>query len=135
MKMEASIPEMMLAPCGMNCYVCYAHLRQKKACMGCRGEDACKPNHCRVCAIKTCANDHHVTFCADCDAFPCQIIKRLDKSYRDRYQISLIANANRMKEIGIEAYLAEERAKWTCSHCGGVISLHDAFCSECGEKI
>jgi predicted ATP-dependent serine protease len=27
--------------------------------------------------------------------------------------------------------LREEKLKWTCAHCGGVISLHDGYCSEC----
>jgi hypothetical protein len=62
-------------------------------------------------------------------------IKRLDKSYRKRYNISLIENAIRIKAVGTAIFLAEERAKWICKHCGGAISLHDGVCSDCGEKL
>jgi transposase len=60
------------------------------------------------------------------------IIKRLDKSYRQRYQVSLIENSIRIKTVGVKQFVVEEKQKWTCSQCGGVISLHDRVCSECG---
>ena len=63
MKMPEQIPETMLAPCGMNCYVCYVFLKKKKPCLGCHGVDANKPNHCRNCKIKDCVNEHEVDFC------------------------------------------------------------------------
>ena len=45
MKMIDKIPETLLAPCGMNCLVCYVHLKEKKPCLGCRGQDEGKPEH------------------------------------------------------------------------------------------
>jgi len=125
----------MLAPCGMNCTVCYVHLREKKPCLGCRGQGASQPEHCRKCEIKDCANSQGIEFCFECSSFPCTTIKRLDKSYRQRYQVSLIDSAIRIKTVGAKRHLLEEKEKWTCSHCGGVISLHDRACSECGQEI
>lgn len=75
-----------------------------------------------------------VDFCSACSSFPCAIIKRLDKSYRQRYQVSLINNALRLKAVGAKQYLSEEKGKWTCIDCGGVISLHDRICSGCGKE-
>ena len=132
MALEISVT--MLAPCGMNCAVCYAHLRKKKPCLGCRGSDESKPKHCRQCRIYNCAQDYGVDFCVDCPVFPCAVIKRLDKSYRQRYQVSLIDNALRLRVVGAEQYLLEERKKWQCA-CGGIISLHDRVCSECGQAM
>lgn len=102
--------------------------------MGCRGQDESKPEHCRVCKIKDCVTSRSVGFCFECSSFPCTTIKRLDKSYRQRYQVSLIDNAMRIQAVGTKRYLLEEREKWTCRHCGGVISLHDRACSECGNE-
>jgi hypothetical protein len=133
MKMAEAIPATLLAPCGVNCYVCYVYLRKKKPCLGCHGVDANKPNHCRNCKIKDCAKERGVDFCFDCADFPCKIIKRMDKSYRQRYQVSLIENATLIKSNGAEAFLLAEKAKWSCAHCDGVVSLHDQICSECGE--
>lgn len=126
------ITKTMLAPCGMTCMVCYVHLKEKKPCPGCRGQDESKPSHCRECEIKKCVKSHEIGFCFECTSFPCTTIKRLDKSYKQRYQVSLIENALRLKAVGAKQHLLEEKEKWTCAQCGGVISLHDQICSECG---
>lgn len=132
MKFQTTIPTVMLAPCGMNCSVCYVHLRKKKACEGCRGTEESQPGHCRRCNIRDCTSNRSIDFCFECSSFPCVIIKRLDKSYRQRYQVSLIENSIRIKTVGVKQFVVEEKQKWTCSQCGGVISLHDRVCSECG---
>ncbi len=124
----------MIAPCGMNCEVCYVHLKEKNPCLGCRGQDDLKPEHCRKCAIKDCAVTQDLDFCFHCLSFPCLRIKRLDKGYRERYQVSLIDNAIALKQIGMAQYVREERARWKCAACGGIICLHDRVCSECGKQ-
>ena len=55
----------------------------------------------------------------------------MDKSYRARYQVSLIDYGRAIKVDGMEAFLAAQVAQWTCPHCGGAISLHDRVCSDC----
>ena len=127
--------ESLLAPCGMNCAVCYAHLRDRKPCPGCHGEDDQKPKHCRTCRYKECATEHGVAFCVDCEGFPCPQMRRFDKSYRTRYGASLVEMAQRMREVGTTAYLEEQERAWTCAECEGVISLHDRACSACGSKL
>ncbi len=124
----------MVAPCGINCAVCYRHLKKKKPCPGCRGQDDSKPEHCRKCAIKDCAVKQDHDFCFQCPSFPCPRIKRLDKRYRERYHVSLIDNAIALNQIGMAQYIREERARWTCAACGGVICMHDRVCSECGKE-
>ncbi len=133
MQMASDIPAVLLAPCGITCAVCYVFLRKKKACLGCRGQDISKPEHCQKCKIKDCALGQGIDFCSDCQSYPCAIIRRLDRRYRQKYQVSLIENALRLKTAGPEQYLREERERWTCFNCGGVISLHDRICSECGK--
>jgi len=125
----------MLAPCGMNCAVCYAHLRKKRTCQGCRGVEESQPAYCRRCQIRGCAIQRGIDFCFECQSFPCSLIKRMDKRYRVRYQVGLIENAIRIKTVGAKQFLLEEKEKWTCLDCGGVISLHDRACSECGQTI
>lgn len=133
--MVNTISPTMLAPCSMNCWVCYVHLKKKKPCLGCHGQDDAKPQHCRKCEIKDCTQEQGINFCYDCSSFPCTRIKRLDKSYRQRYQVSLIDNATKLKAVGAKQFLIEEREKWNGTDCGGVISLHDRFCSECGQEV
>jgi len=134
MKITSEISEVLLAPCGVNCLACYMHLRKKKPCLGCLGQENSKPEHCRICKIKTCTKNKGVDYCFSCSMFPCEIIKRLDKSYRTRYQISIIEDAIKLRAIGSKWYLQEERKRWKCSACDGIVSMHDKVCSECGEE-
>ena len=124
-----------LAPCGMNCAVCYAHLRKKKTCPGCRGEENNQPAYCRRCRIRDCAFRRGINFCFECTSFPCNIIKQIDKRYRQRYYVSLIENGLRIRTVGIEQFLLEEKEKWACTQCGGLISMHERVCSACGREI
>ncbi|MBL8101969.1 MAG: DUF3795 domain-containing protein, partial [Anaerolineales bacterium] len=61
-----AITENMLAPCGMTCAVCYVHLKKRNPCMGCRGQDVNKPEHCRKCKIKDCVISQGIDFCFEC---------------------------------------------------------------------
>lgn len=134
MKMPAVSDIEMFAPCGMNCTVCYKHVTGKKhakPCCGCLKTGADKPKHCQNCKIKDCANSKNIMHCFKCVSFPCTLINRLEKSYNQRYNESLVYNSNQAKTMGIEAFLEADRKKRTCK-CGGAFSLHDNKCSECG---
>ena len=51
---QISLNEILIAPCGMNCCVCMAYLREKNKCPGCRGTDVNKPITRVRCKLKTC---------------------------------------------------------------------------------
>lgn len=135
MKMPELITEDMVAPCGMHCTVCYKHCNVKKPCAGCKKGDEGKPGHCRSCTIKECIEQKSIRHCCFCQDFPCKLIKNLDRSYRKRYHSSLVQNGNRIKEIGVHGFLKEDKEKFTCPSCGGVISIHEGICSQCEKKI
>jgi hypothetical protein len=117
----------------MNCLVCYVHLKKKKPCSGCLPEPVYKPERCQTCKIKQCTRDKHITYCFDCPEFPCKEIKNLKKSYLSRYNVSLVENGRLAGVKGSDAFMQTERTRWRCSECGGIISLHDKACSECGK--
>lgn len=127
------IDERLFAPCGMNCMVCYRHCSHKKPCAGCRAGEEGKPAHCRSCKIKDCIREKSLSFCYECGDFPCRPIRNLDKSYRLRYGVSLLENSRAASECGLPAFLREQQSAFTCPVCGGIISLHDAACSDCGR--
>ena len=134
MIMPDAIPPELLAPCGMNCQVCYRHLTPRRACLGCRGGASNTPPHCRDCALKACAAERGVAFCAACSRFPCKSMAALEKTYQKRWGISLAETGRRAAAGEAEALLAGQRRRWLCT-CGGVISLHDGVCSECGRPV
>jgi len=133
--MPEKIDDSMFAPCGMNCMVCYVHLKKKKPCSGCLCNDADKPERCKSCEIKTCAKEKGGTYCFQCKKFPCKKIMNLEKSYQTRYHVSLIDSSKTIKKTNLKLFLKKEKKRWKCVKCGGVISLHDKECSECGSKI
>jgi len=126
----------LLAPCGINCEVCKAYLREKNKCPGCRGDDTGKPVTRVRCKIKTCEvfKEGESKFCFECEDSPCQSLERLDKRYRKKYYASPMDNLENIKNEGIEQFLENEKVKWTCSECGGTISVHTGYCFNCGKK-
>ena len=134
MKMPETIETAMFAPCGMNCMVCYKHCYHKKPCAGCLQSDTGKPEHCKKCRIKACVKDKELTYCFACADYPCKQIRSLEKSYNTRYATSLMQNSQAVKEAGLAEFMKQQHEAYTCPVCGGVISIHDAECSECQTK-
>lgn len=133
MIMPCLIDKSMVAPCGVNCLVCYVHLKKKKPCPGCMSKDVTdKPQRCCNCQIKACSDSRGISHCFMCSDFPCKRIQSLDKSYKTRYNTSIVENGNSILNDGFEVFLANEKLRWSCSKCGGVVSVHDGICSECG---
>ena len=126
----------MIATCGMNCAVCIGHLRERNKCAGCNGDDNHKLKHCVICRIKNCEMliDAPSHFCFECEKFPCARLKQLDKRYRTKYGMSMIENLENIKNFGLKKFITEERIRWTCSECGGIICVHRGYCYQCGEK-
>ena len=119
-----------IAPCGMNCGICMAFLREKHHCSGCRSPGWLHP----ACRIRTCA-DMGGKFCFSCATFPCRRLKHLDKRYRTKYGMSMIENLEAIREHGIRKFVRTEKERWTCRTCGGTINVHRHCCSSCGTTI
>ncbi len=124
----------MFAPCGMNCMFCYKHCYHKKPCIGCLKDDTGKAKHCRECKIKDCVLKKGISYCYVCNEFPCKRIKNLEKTYRRKYGVSLIQHSQFVKENGLEIFMNSQKEKYTCPHCGGIISIHGSECSECQKQ-
>ena len=124
------------APCGMNCGICYAYLRQVRKCSGCHGDNSNKPPTILNCIIRNCEiiSSNQSGFCYECEKYPCKRLKQLDKRYRTKYAMSMIENLESIKEIGLKAFVANEKKRWRCPKCGGVICVHRGYCHDCGER-
>lgn len=135
--------EELIAPCGMNCNLCSAHLAylndikskglRMPYCAGCRPRD-------KKCAFlkKKCdlLMEGKVEYCHQCPDFPCRNLEHIDKGYRKLYRMSMVDNLEYIKQNGIEALLAREEEKWRCPECGGTICCHNGICYSCSlEKL
>ncbi len=126
---------LLIAPCGMNCGICMAYLRKKKVCPGCRGPDDLKPSiSCVKCIIKNCETikNSQSGFCYDCETYPCKRLKALDKRYRTKYHMSMLENLENIKKLGLEKFIENEKARWRCPKCGGMVCVHRGYCFNCG---
>ena len=134
--MESLNKSYLIAPCGMNCGVCMAYLREKNACTGCRGVNTYKPVTRVRCKIKNCTKfcSGKAKYCFECKNFPCDVLKHLDTRYRTKYNMSMIENLENIKNFGIRKFIKNEEVRWACSKCGGKICVHKGFCIECGRK-
>lgn len=130
--------EELIAPCGMNCALCAAYqfrlhdLNQqgfhRKYCPGCipRGENCLHMGDmCEQLAQGT------LRFCYACEVYPCKRLKALDKRYRTKYHMSMIANLDQIRDQGMEAFLKQEVQKWRCPTCGGSLCCHNGLCMHC----
>jgi len=128
------IPTDLIAPCGMNCRLCYAYIREKNVCPGCRGDDTNKAKSCVTCRIKNCNKlaEGRLKYCYSCNIFPCTRLRQLDKRYRTKYSMSMIDNLNTIKELGIRQFVKNEKQRWTCPQCGEFFCVHRSQCPSCG---
>ena len=126
----------LIAPCGMNCRLCRAYARDRKACPGCRGDDSLKSKVCVTCRIRNCEKiiKGRVKYCFSCDSFPCVALNHLDNRYRTKYVMSMIDNLKNIREFGIRVFVKNEKEKWACPECGEIICVHKENCIFCGYK-
>ncbi len=134
--MPNRITRKLIAPCGMNCGICMGYLREKDHCPGCRARLEGKPEYCQRCIIVHCdiRNRMGLTFCGpECEKFPCRRLRDLDKRYRTKYHMSMLENLETIREVGINQFVKQERMRWTCESCGGIICVHRSKCWDCGS--
>jgi hypothetical protein len=128
-----SLDATLIAPCGMNCGLCLAYLREKDRCEGCNADAAAKRNYCMRCSIRNCAEIDAPAgqFCFECHSFPCARLRHLDKRYRTKYGMSMLENLANIREHGLEPFVAAQRERWACPSCGGVLCVHRPRCLHC----
>jgi hypothetical protein len=126
----------LIAPCGMNCGVCLAYLREKRKCPGCHGEDTNKSASRIKFILRNCeiVKKSQSGFCYECEKYPCKRLKQLDKRYRTKYSMSMIENLESIRRIGLLTFIENENERWRCTKCGGTICVHRGYCFACGER-
>ncbi|MFH1509476.1 MAG: DUF3795 domain-containing protein [bacterium] len=130
---KSLIKQNLIASCGMNCALCLGFQREKEKCYGCRNMDGFKESYKRKCVKRNCdvLVENGYKFCYECEKFPCTKLKQLDKRYRTRYGMSMIANLEFIRDNGIREFVKNEKNKWQCKKCQGTICIHRYKCLQC----
>ncbi|HOI29815.1 MAG TPA: hypothetical protein PLZ15_08670 [Melioribacteraceae bacterium] len=130
----------LIAPCGMNCRLCWGFIREENNCPGCLRKElngTKKSEYRSTCVIKNCPHLKRSgsLYCSErCGKFPCRRLKQLDKRYMTKYGISMIENLTIINEKGIRYFIRNEKLKWACKECGGLICVHKPACIWCGNS-
>lgn len=88
-------------------------------CPGCREITADSPKTIFSCQIRICT-ERKKKYCLDCNKFPCEKLRHLDKRYREKYGMSEIENLEYIRDHGIDKFIKNERQRWQSSkgiHC------------------
>jgi len=69
---------------------------------------SCRAGECGppFCGIRKCARERGVEICVFCEDYPCERILGLAKGY-----VTLLADGQRMRSIGVEAWIAEQEER------------------------
>lgn len=132
--------EDMIAPCGLDCSICSQAQIEKNPCPGCNGPNKDKPEFCaKRCGIILCQQrkENGYMYCDECPDYPCEDVMEKETRYASRYPLreSPLENLRMIREMGMEAFLKQERQQWTCEKCGHPVSVHTGVCSGCKTKI
>lgn len=120
--MKSVFKNKLIAPCGMNCGICKAFLRQTNPCHGCNYIEQKRPKTRENCQIKICKK-RVGKFCYNCSEFFCDRLIKLDNRYRKKYGISEIENLKYIRDNGIKKFLESEYKKWIFDE--GILCIHD----------
>lgn len=131
--------EWLISVCGLNCAKCDIYCAghgDKKAlneivewfkkernevikpeqvrCEGCRG--ALEAHWSADCKMMLCATKKGLDYCFRCEEFPCAYVKEFSADGSPHHKRT-VENAKRIKEIGLEKWIEEQKRKGQCVFC------------------
>ena len=137
--MSKPFKQELIAPCGMNCRICIGFFgytmngkKRKLQCVGCKPSGkSCA--HLKKFCKKLLKNE--IEYCYECIDFPCKQLQKLDKKYRERFNMSMIKNLEYIRDKGMKEFLKSQEEKYKCQNCQGVICVHNSKCYSCDTLV
>jgi predicted RNA-binding Zn-ribbon protein involved in translation (DUF1610 family) len=113
--------------CGIYCGAC-----PQESCEGCKTDVV--EDWCIDCDFKSCAGDRGLKFCSECNEYPCDRIADFNNDEWSHHS-SVIANLDGIRDRGLKVWLAEQKERWACPHCGSGFTWYDEKCRSCGKRV
>lgn len=95
-----------------------------------------------TCQIRACAVEKGVQHCSACKDYPCTQLRAYHTRSRSKvnkakpgYTWLAAYNLERIKAVGVEKWLDEQRERWTCPKCKTRFSWKDETCPKCHVPI
>lgn len=138
--------------CGLNCGACHTLMANERGdeqwinaaaergnrkpeelrCHGCKTDVTAV--YCTNCGMRVCAREKNLEFCSECTDYPCERIKSFRHDQAPHHS-AVLKNLERIKEIGREKWLVEQKARWSCTECGTRFGWYSEKCSKCGAEL
>lgn len=87
---------------------------EKIRCKTCRGPT--EANWSSDCAMLKCAKGRKVNYCFECESFPCETVKAFASDGTAHHRRT-VENMMKAKEIGLDAWIEEQKRKGSPSFC------------------
>ncbi len=147
--MEEMMEHRFDAPCGLYCGACPTIQAGRKGnladlakrwemepgdlvCRGCLSDTTAA--FCRDCDFRSCTRAKGIRNCSECDTFPCEELSKFRNDDAPHHSV-VLSNLARIREVGPESWLAEQRVRWSCPSCGEPFAWYDAKCVKCGAVL
>jgi hypothetical protein len=141
---SSNVNDALLGYCGLYCGGCSSYQETKTGakptangesapCEGCAS--AVVAPWCAECGIKACARKKGVRYCLLCDEYPCAKLMDFTNDPRYPYHKEVHRDMARLKEIGQEAWMREQSARWICPKCGGTYHWFARKCPACDTRV
>ena len=102
------------------------------ACEGCLSEIVAFP--CRICGLRACALEKGLTNCYQCADSPCQQLIDFNNDGFPHHG-EVLANIRRQRDIGIDAWIAEQEQRWHCPQCRCPTDWYAGQCHDCDAML
>jgi len=127
--------EKVVGICGLYCGTCPEYPAHCEGCLS----DRVAP-HCAGCpnGFRRCAKEKKVTWCFQCQDFPCQRLKDFTNSHIVNgilHHANVIDDLQNMKERGIEQWVKKQERTAHCPQCGERIYWFVCECPKCNTRI
>ena len=139
-----------LSPCGIYCGVCPIMIAQRDGnqkfkevlsgvygvtaeeikCDGCLSDNPFV--YCSSCLIKDCNKEREYEGCHQCDDFPCEHIENFPIEVGKKVILRAIPD---WREMGTEAWVASEHARYKCPECGYELFRGVRKCRNCKTEL
>lgn len=136
------------ATCGLLCSACSVYIATKEdperlkrislrfgipeeevRCLGCGSDKRFGP--CSSCIFSPCATGKGLSFCRECDSFPCKDLKDFQAALPHR--LDLWEDLEQARLLEPLEWVGKVQEKYTCSQCGTINSAYDLSCRKCGQ--
>ncbi len=94
----------------------------------------CKTALFQECCFVTCCTAHNFNNCSECPDMPCEDLTKFANDGL-KHHATTIPNLLRIREIGLDNWLTEQKEFYSCTQCGQRLGWSYTACDKCGSEV